>query len=246
MYKETLPWVVNYDAAEKLLYNGGYQIYSCMDTGIQQIVDDLYSNPDLMPKGGRYEQQFQSAIVIMNPYDGRILALCGGVGEKTINFGLNRAVPISSGGVNYGGATRSPGSSIKPLASYGPALNEGLITPDTLVNDSANIVLAGTSWYPHNDNYENYGVLSIYQALKWSLNTVAAQVVDKLPNGPQTSYDYLTQRLGFFAAVKRAQIFRYQPRAGRPLSVTVQVKVQPHVIAVRLEMLKERALFGSG
>ena len=192
---------LNYDAAEKLLYNGGYQIYSCMDTGIQQIVDAQYSDPEQMPKGGRYEQQFQSAIVIMNPYDGRILALCGGVGEKTINFGLNRAVPVSSGGVNYGGATRSPGSSIKPLASYGPALNEGLITPDTLVNDAANIVLAGTSWYPHNDNYENYGVLSIYQALKWSLNTVAAQIVDKLPNGPQTSYDYLTQRLGFTSLV---------------------------------------------
>ena len=192
---------INFDAAQKLLYSGGYQIYSCIDTRIQGIVDDLYSDPEKMPKGGRYEQQFQSAIVIMNPYDGRILALCGGVGEKDINFGLNRAVPISSGGVNYGGATRSPGSSIKPLASYGPALNEGIITPDTLVNDANYIVLSGTSWYPHNDNYENYGVLSIYQALKWSLNTVAAQIVDKLPNGPQTSYDYLTQRLGFTSLV---------------------------------------------
>ncbi len=192
---------INFDAAEKLLYNGGYQIYSCMDARIQQIVDNLYTYPDKMPKGGQYDQQFQSAIVIMNPYDGRILALCGGVGAKEINFGLNRAVPIRDGGVNYGGATRSPGSSIKPLASYGPALNEGLITPDTLVNDANYIVLSGTSWYPHNDNYENYGVLSIYQALKWSLNTVAAQIVDKLPNGPQTSYDYLTQRLGFISLV---------------------------------------------
>ena len=192
---------INFEAAEKLLYSGGYQIYSCIDTRIQGIVDELYSDPEKMPKGGRYEQQFQSAIVVMNPYDGRILALCGGVGEKTINFGLNRAVPIKDGGVNYGGATRSPGSSIKPLASYGPALNEGLITPDTLVNDANYIVLSGTSWYPHNDNYENYGVLSIYQALKWSLNTVAAQIVDKLPNGPQTSYDYLTQRLGFISLV---------------------------------------------
>ena len=192
---------LNFEAAEKLLYNGGYQIYSCIDTRIQGIVDAMYTDPNQMPKGGKYDQQFQSAIVIMNPYDGRILALCGGVGEKTINFGINRAVPVSSGGVNYGGATRSPGSSIKPLASYGPALNEGLITPDTLVNDAKYMVLAGTSWYPHNDNYENYGVLSIYQALKWSLNTVAAQIVDKLPEGPVTSYQYLTQRLGFTSLV---------------------------------------------
>ncbi len=192
---------INFDAAEKLLYSGGYQIYSCIDTRIQDIVDNLYTYPEKMPKGGAYDQQFQSAIVIMNPYDGRILALCGGVGEKNINFGLNRAVPISSGGVNYGGATRSPGSSIKPLASYGPALNEGLITPDTLVDDAKYKILSGTDWYPHNDNYENYGILSIYQALKWSLNTVAAQIVDKLPNGPVTSYDYLTQRLGFISLV---------------------------------------------
>lgn len=192
---------LNFDAAEKLLYNGGYQIYSCIDPRIQGIVDELYSDPNQMPKGGQYDQQFQSAIVVMNPYDGRILALCGGVGPKTINFGLNRAVPIRDGGVNYGGATRSPGSSIKPLASYGPALNEGLITPDTLVNDAPYIALAGTSWYPHNDNHENYGVLSIYQALKWSLNTVAAQIVDKLPNGPVTSYQYLTERLGFTSLV---------------------------------------------
>ena len=192
---------LNYKSASYLLYNGGYQIYSCMDARIQAIVDARYSDPNQMPKGGRSQQQFQSAIVIMNPYDGRILALCGGVGEKTINWGLNRAVPEVDGGVDYGGAVRSPGSSIKPLASYGPAVNEGLITPDTMVNDSPNIVLSGTSWYPLNGSRENYGVVTIYQALKWSLNTVAAQIVDKLPNGPKTSYDYLTQRLGFISLV---------------------------------------------
>ena len=125
------------DAATTLLYNGGYQIYCCIDPRIQAIVDSVYTDPKQIPRpGNRTDQQFQSAIVIMDPYDGRILALSGGVGEKTSNFPLNRAVPKSVNGFDYGGATRSPGSSFKPIASYGPAVDLGLITPGTYVNDS--------------------------------------------------------------------------------------------------------------
>ena len=154
------------DAATTLLYNGGYQIYCCIDPRIQAIVDSVYTDPSQIPRpGNRTDQQFQSAIVIMDPFDGRILALSGGVGEKTSNFPLNRAVPESVNGFDYGGATRSPGSSIKPIASYGPAVDLGLITPGTYVNDSQAIRLRGTSWYPHNDSNQNYGVISIEQAL---------------------------------------------------------------------------------
>ena len=189
---------ISRQAARTLLFNGGYQIYCCQDANIQAIADSIYQDTSNLPRTGS-AQQLQSAIVIMDPYDGRILALEGGVGEKTRSFELNRAVPVSVDGFAYGGATRSPGSSIKPLASYAPAINEGLITPDTLVNDSPNIHLSGTDWYPHNDNYENYGTVTIYTALKWSLNTVAAQIIDKLT--PNTAYHYLTDRLGFTSLV---------------------------------------------
>ena len=176
---------ISRDTARTLLYNGGYQIFCCLDTGVQASVDAVYTNLDNIPYAGG-SQQFQSAIVVMNPYDGRILAIAGGVGEKTINFGLNRAT----------GTYRSPGSSIKPIASYGPAVDLGLITPDTLVLDEPGLSLRGTSWFPANDSNQYFGVVSIYSALQYSLNTVAAQIVDKLPMGPQTSYDYLTTRLG--------------------------------------------------
>ena len=182
---------ISHDTARTLLLNGGYQIYSCIDADIQNCVDAVYSDLTAIPRTAYSEQQLQSAIVIMDPYDGRILALSGGVGEKDRNFPLNRAT----------GTYRSPGSSIKPIASYGPAVDLGLITPDTLVNDSANITLSGTSWYPNNDSYTNYGVVTIYSALQYSLNTVAAQIVDKLPLGPQTSYDYLTTHLGVTSLV---------------------------------------------
>ena len=181
---------ISHDTARSLLYNGGYQIYCCLDTGVQACVDAVYTNLNSIPYAGG-SQQFQSSIVVMNPYDGRILAISGGVGEKTINFGLNRAT----------GTYRSPGSSIKPIASYGPAVDLGLITPDTLVMDEPYLSLKGTSWFPANDGNQYFGVVSIYSALQYSLNTVAAQIVDKLPMGPQTSYDYLTSRLGVTSLV---------------------------------------------
>lgn len=175
---------ISREAATTLLFNGGYQIYCCMDRSIQSNVDAVYSDLTAIPTTWGSNQQLQSAIVVMDPYDGSIVALAGGVGEKTINFGLNRAT----------GTYRSPGSSIKPIASYGPAVEAGLITPETLVNDAAYISLSGTSWYPENDGGGNYGVVTIYRALQYSLNTVAAQIVDKL--GPQASYDFLTTKLG--------------------------------------------------
>ena len=178
------------DTARTLLYNGGYQIFSCLDTTVQAAIDAIYTDLNQIPYAGG-SQQFQSAIVVMNPYDGRILGISGGVGPKTINFGLNRAT----------GTYRSPGSSIKPIASYGPAVDLGLITPDTLIMDSQGISLRGTSWFPMNDDRQSYGTVSIFSALQYSLNTAAAQIVDKLPMGPQTSYDYLTTRLGVTSLV---------------------------------------------
>ncbi len=178
------------DTARTLLYNGGYQIFCCLDTNVQAAIDAVYTDPNSLPYSVN-GQPLQSAIVVMNPYDGRILGISGGIGPKTINFGLNRAT----------GTYRSPGSSIKPIASYGPAVDLGLITPDTLVVDSQSISLKGTSWFPMNDDRNSYGTLSILSALQYSLNTVAAQIVDKLPMGPQTSYDYLTTRLGVSSLV---------------------------------------------
>lgn len=170
-------------AARQLVFNGGYQIYCCYDPAIQACVDKIYTDLSQIPSLGG-TQQLQSAIVIMNPYDGRVLALSGGVGTKSINFGLNRATQTK----------RSPGSSIKPIASYGPATELGYITPTTWANDAADITLNGTTWYPRNDSGTNYGYVTILEALQYSLNTVAAQIVDKI--GPETSYNFLINKLG--------------------------------------------------
>ncbi len=175
-------------AAEQLVYNGGYTIYSCIDPAIPAKVDAVYTNLENLPKA-RYNptgQQLQSAIVIMDPKTGEIVALSGGTGKKTINLGTNRAVNTK----------RPPGSSIKPIAVYGPAVEYGLITPSTLVLDAPGsiIKLSGTSWYPKNSGGGNSGIITIAEGLRRSLNTVSAQILDKLT--PQSSYEFLINKLG--------------------------------------------------
>ncbi len=175
-------------AARSLVMNGGYQIYCCLDPDIQAAVNGIYEDLSAIPRTTG-TQQLQSAIVVMDPYDGRIVALSGGVGEKKANFELNRAT----------GTKRSPGSAFKPIASYGPATELGFITPNTWVNDASYITLSGTSWYPQNDGGGNYGLVTIFEALQYSLNTVAAQIVDKVT--PETCYNYLITKLGVTSLV---------------------------------------------
>ena len=187
---------ISEDTAKTLLYNGGYNVYTCLDINVQNNIDAIYTDLEAIPNTWGSDQQLQSAIVVMDPYDGRILGLSGGVGEKTINFGLNQAT----------GTKRPPGSSIKPLSAYGPAIDLGLITPETTVMDSPNVVLNGIDWLPANDSRSYMGLVTIYTALQYSINTVAAQIVDILPQGPQTSYDYLVNHLGFTSLVPEHDI----------------------------------------
>ena len=176
---------VSRDTARTLLYSGGYQVYSCYDPSIQQAIDDVYTDLDNMPqRPSASGQQFESAIAVMDPYTGEIKGLSGGTGKKTINFGTNRATQ----------SKRPPGSSLKPIATYGPAMELGLITQYTQVNDAPDIKLTGTSWYPKNSGGGNYGVVTIREALQRSLNTVSAQILDKLT--PRASYEFLKDKLG--------------------------------------------------
>ncbi len=176
---------ISSETAENLICNGGLQIYSCIDMRVQNIVDGIYNDPANFPAvKSPSGESLQSAVVVLDPYTGEIKALAGGVGAKTGNLIFNRAVD----------AKRPPGSSIKPISIYGPAIDQGLISPTTMVNDSADIKLNGTTWYPRNAGGGNAGIITIQQALTNSLNTVSAQILDKLT--PKQSFSYLHDRLG--------------------------------------------------
>ena len=179
---------ISEQAAMRLLTRGGFSIYSTMDPNIQQAIDDVYLDLENLPQTTGTQKQLQSAMIIVDPYTAEIKGLTGGVGEKPREQNLlyNRATM----------ARRPPGSSIKPIAVYAPAMDAGLITPETKFDDSEDAVLTGRTdgWLPKNDNGGWDGVINIRTAIVRSRNVISALVLDKLT--PAASFRFMTEKLG--------------------------------------------------
>lgn len=171
----------NYEAT-RMIYSGGLRIYSAVDLKIQDIVEDVYTNRKSFPKEAVSDPKdaSQSAITIMD-YSGRVVAICGGAGEKTENRSNNRAVS----------AVRQPGSSIKPLTIYAPAIEDNFITWSSKIKNYG-IMWDGGIWptnYGGDSGSPNSYVTAQY-ALSISYNTVPAQILMMM--GFEKSYGYLT------------------------------------------------------
>ncbi len=173
------------DMAKQLLYRGGYQIYTTYNPNIQAVVDQVYEDrANLDYTSSSSGQQLQSAITVVDNNTGAVVALSGGIGEK-------------AGSRNYVRATqahRQPGSSIKPISVYAPALDLGIITPNSVVADTPFSLLSGSIW-PSNA-YSGYkGNMTIRNAVIISSNTVAVKVLNEVT--PDYSFDFLVNKLGF-------------------------------------------------
>lgn len=166
--------------AQDVLYMGGLSIYTCLDPDVQAAVDKVYSTQESMPLVSDSGQKLQSAIVVIDT-QGNVVALAGALGEKTLSRGYNMARD----------AHRQPGSSIKMLSAYGPALDMGLITPYSVFDDSPVMSLGGKAW-PSNSDYYYMGRETVYNAVERSSNTVAARVVEML--SPEASFNFLQER----------------------------------------------------
>ena len=171
--------------ARRRLYTGGLRIIATIDIEMQALVDELYQNPELLPRVTGSSQPLQSSILIADPYTGEILALSGGVGTKSRNMLLNRATMTR----------RPPGSALKPISCYTPAMDIGRLTPDSLYDDSEYVTLSGTTWMPRNADRKYSGIVDVRTALRRSLNTIPAVVLDQI--GPTTSFRFLRDALGF-------------------------------------------------
>ena len=107
-----------------MIKTGGYHIYATIDMDVQKLVDDVYQNLDRIPTTDS-QQQLQSAIVVIDNATGDIVAMAGGVWEKEISLSWNRATQ----------STLQPGSAIKPISVYGPAMEAGVIDLSTVLFD---------------------------------------------------------------------------------------------------------------
>ena len=164
---------VDYDSLDKKskevylmqVQRGGYHIYSTLDMDVQNAVDKIYTDLSQIPKT-RSENQLQSAIVIIDDRTGDIVALAGGVGEKTDHDAWNKATD----------AKLQTGSSQKPLTVYAPAFEAGVVSPATVVADLP-ITYSGGN-FPKNDNRKYDYARTVYSGVVSSVNAIAVNTLN--------------------------------------------------------------------
>ncbi|MBR2666797.1 MAG: PBP1A family penicillin-binding protein [Oscillospiraceae bacterium] len=178
--------------AGQMLYGGGYSIYCNIDLNVQQAVDNIYSNSsNLQYNSASSGQALQSAITVIDPYTGHVVALSGGVGEKTTSRAWNRATSTR----------RQPGSSIKPLSVYSPAIELGVALPNTVLDDSPFMLMNDTAW-PVNADGVYGGLTTVANGLRLSKNTIAVKTLDKV--GLENSFEFLKERYHISSLVEES------------------------------------------
>lgn len=209
--------------AKSLLYGGGLKVYTAIDFDVQEALEDVYENYRKMP-----DESVQGAMVVMN-YEGRILGLVGGTGEYDGTLGLNRAIQ----------SKRQPGSTIKPLSVYGPAIEKSLTDDNcniywsTLLPDKPLKKVNGKMWPTNQGGSYSGNNVTLQYGLSKSLNTISAQTLDII--GVDYSFDFITERF-HISTLDSVRDCDYAPMATG--SVTNGV--------IPLEMTAAFAAFGNG
>ena len=203
---------ISREAASVMLYRGGLKIITCYDPEVQAYVDSVYGNTDTLQMSGKpvleleskRGQDIQSAITILDNRTGRVVAMAGGIGEKTGSRGWNRATDT----------VRPPGSSIKPISVYAPALDMGLLGINTVFDDvplEAHLDekepenLEKIDTWPDNSYGYNKGLTTVYEAVEDSVNTISLRILQDLVT-PQLSYQYLTETFGLKTLVAYKEV----------------------------------------
>ena len=168
-----------YDSCRQSLYTAGYRIYTSIDVEKQNTLQESvknvlgkYQNLNNRTDDGVFE--VQGAAVCIDNENGKVVAIVGGREENQESYGLNRAYQ----------SFRQPGSAIKPLLVYGPALDQGY-TPDSIVDDSR---MTGKDKV-NNSGYRYRGSISLRKAVAVSSNVATYRLYQTL--GPSKCLAYL-------------------------------------------------------
>jgi len=176
------------------LLTGGYKVYTTINREIYETMNSVVKNPDNFNKpidytftlqnGEKLELHDQLEQVGATLIDNDTGAILGFVGGRDFNLSqVNHS--------NFRGTSnRQPGSSIKPLLDYAPALELGKIQPATPIDD----IPLGDKWEPENWNHKYNGRLTARQALNMSYNIPAVKVYKMV--GQEEGYNFYT-KLGF-------------------------------------------------
>lgn len=154
-----------YESCNSKLFTGGYRIYTSLDAAAQKELQDAIDKElaEFTEKNDEGIYCLQGAAVCIDNATGMVRAIVGGRSQDTEGYTLNRAFQ----------SFRQPGSSIKPLLVYTPALEKGY-TADTTVVDEP--IEGG----PVNGDGVYSGAMSLRQAVAVSKNTVAWKIMEEL------------------------------------------------------------------
>ena len=185
--------------ATEMIYNEGLRIYSTVDPVVQSAMEEAMLNDDelfpwlkkntKLPDGTTLEQTSQAAMVSVD-YEGRVVGCVGGLGEKTQDRILNRALE-----------PRQTGSTMKPIGAYAPALDYQYINYSYSLYDDW-VELRENPDDPNGEKIEwprNYSrtyslkQIPVVDAIKTSLNTIAVRTARMLT--PEVSMDFLVNTL---------------------------------------------------
>lgn len=167
-------WYIDYALAEAErllsltpdeLLSGGYRIYTSLDTGLQSRAQQLFESAEFPPDSAD-GTECQGALCALDNTDGAILALVGGR-EYEVRRGLNRATDVK----------RQPGSAIKPLAVYAPAIDSHGFLPTSFLSD---VPTDFNGWSPRNAGNKYRGIVTLRQAAASSINVATVELLDMI------------------------------------------------------------------
>lgn len=197
-----------YATCKRTLYTAGYRIYTSIDFDKQDelqsaINRNLASYTDT--KDGVYK--VQAAGTCIDNKTGKVVAIVGGRSQDNLEgYTLNRAYQ----------SARQPGSSLKPLLVYAPALERGY-TPGSTVDDSPM-----SSSDPHkvrNSGNSYRGSISLRAAVMKSSNVATMRLYESLT--PKTALSYL-EKMHFSHLVERDYKYYTTCLGGMTYGVTTE------------------------
>ncbi|EFM12914.1 Peptidoglycan glycosyltransferase [Paenibacillus curdlanolyticus YK9] len=154
------------EEAREQLQRGGYRVYTTIDKKIYNLMHKIGENPENFAPDSKEKGIEQIAGIMIDHRTGAILGMLEGRDfyEEQMNFATQM--------------TRQPGSTMKTIAAYLPALENGYIQPAGVLDDAPIVLKDGQKGYhiPKNSNNRYLGLVTAREALNRSLNLPALKL----------------------------------------------------------------------
>lgn len=175
--------------AKSRVLGGGYKIYTTQEKDVQDKIESVYKSDEFILNSSNAKNHSQSAMVIMDHTTGQVVACMGGLGNDVDATGINRATS----------STRQPGSSFKPIISYGCGVEKGIINAGTVYYNSATTF--GKNYEPKSTS-TYAGPCTVRNAIEVSSNVVSCKIMSEI--GPDNAIDF-ARKVGITSLVKSSE-----------------------------------------